>query len=137
LIATGAAIGTKNAQEVINLVGDDYIIISDQIFVKKGGGISVSFDACGTITGWYPTLLPLQLIDQIEKPDWCAPKGGGDCRHYDFEGDRQVRIDDIKTDNLGNISFLARSKAFKDSSIFRIASSDYGRTWEHEIVGQE
>jgi len=137
LIATGAAIGTKNAQEVINLVSDDYIIISDQIFVKKGGGISVSFDACGTITGWYPTLLPLHLIDQIEKPDWCAPKGGGDCRHYDFEGDRQVRIDDIKTDNLGNISFLARSKAFKDSAIFRIASSDYGRTWEHEIAGQE
>lgn len=137
LIATGAAIGTKNAQEVINLVTDDYIIISDQIFVKKGSGISVSFDACGTINGWYPTLMPLQLIDQIEKPDWCAPKGGGDCRHYDFEGDRQVRIDDIKTDNLGNISFLVRSKAFKDSATFRIASSDYGRTWEHEKAGQE
>jgi hypothetical protein len=137
LIGTGAAIGSKNAQEVINMVSEDYIIVSDQTFVKKGGGISVSFDACGTITGWYPTLLPLQLIDQIEKPDWCAPKGGGDCRHYDFEGDRQVRIDDIKTDNLGNISFLARSKAFKDSAILRIASSDYGRTWEHEIVAKE
>jgi len=119
------------------MVSDDYIIVSDQIFVKKGGGISVSFDACGTITGWYPTLLPLQLIDQIEKPDWCAPKGGGDCRHYDFEGDRQVRIDDIKTDNLGNISFLARSKAFKDSATLRIASSDYGKAWQHEIVAKE
>jgi hypothetical protein len=136
-IATGPAIGTKNAQEVINLVSDDYLIISDQIFVKKGGGVTVSFDACGTITGWYPTLLPLQLIDQIEKPDWCAPKGGGDCRHYDFEGDRQVRIEDIKTDSLGNISFQARSKAFKNGAIFRITSSDYGRTWEHEITDKE
>ena len=137
LIGTGAAIGSKNAQEVINMVSDDYIIVSDQILVKKGGGITVSFDACGTITGWYPTLLPLQLIDQIEKPDWCAPKGGGDCRHYDFEGDRQVRIDDIKTDNLGNISFLARSKAFKDSATLRIASSDFGKAWQHEIVAKE
>lgn len=68
------------------------------------------------------------------KPDWCAPKGGGDCRHYDFQGDREAFFEDIKIDDLGNISFLANSTAFRDGATFRIASSDFGKTWEHEIV---
>ena len=132
LISTGAALGSKNAQEVVNQIQDEYIIMDNATLVKGGNGIAVTFDACGTIRGWYPTLLPLDMIDQIDKPDMCRPKGTADCRHYDFQGDRAAQIDDIQTATSGQISFLARSKAFKDGMVIRITSKDYGKTWEFE-----
>lgn len=134
-ISTGGAIGSKNAQDLIDQVKDDYLIMDNRTLVKKSNGFLVSFDACGTFQSWYPTALPIERIDQIPKPDHCAPKGSGDCRHYDFQGDRVPKISEIETSPEGRISFVARTPAFKDGVVFRIESGDFGRTWEFSPIG--
>jgi len=131
-LSTGTALESKSAQEVVNDVKDKYLIMDERTVVKRGGGIGVSFDACGTFRHWGATKLPIELIDQIEKPSHCA--GTGDCRHYDFEGDRAPQISDIRTEPSGRISFVARSKAFKDGAVFRIESQDSGRSWGYTRI---
>ena len=133
-LSTGTALESKSAQEVVNDLKDEYLIMDERTVVKRGGGIGVSFDACGTFRHWGATKLPIELIDQIEKPSHCAPKGTGDCRHYDFEGDRAPQISDIRTEQSGRISFVARSKAFKDGAVFRIESQDSGRSWGYTRI---
>ena len=133
-LSTGTALESKSAQEVVNDLKDEYLIMDERTVVKRGGGIGVSFDACGTFRHWGATKLPIELIDQIEKPSHCAPKGTGDCRHYDFEGDRAPQISDIRTEPSGRISFVARSKAFKDGAVFRIESQDSGRSWGYTRI---
>jgi hypothetical protein len=131
-LSTGTALESKSAQEVVDNLKDEYLIMDERTVVKRGGGIGVSFDACGTFRHWGATKLPIELIDQIEKPSHCA--GTGDCRHYDFEGDRAPQISDIRTEPSGRISFVARSKAFKDGAVFRIESHDYGRSWGYTRI---
>lgn len=133
-LSTGAALESKSAQEVVDNLKDEYLIMDERTVVKRGGGIGVSFDACGTFRHWGATKLPIELIDQIEKPSHCAPKGTGDCRHYDFEGDRAPQISDIRTEPSGRISFVARSKAFRDGAVFRIESQDSGRSWGYTRI---
>ncbi len=133
-LSTGAALESKNAQEVVDYVRDEYLIMDERTVVRKGGGIGVSFDACGTFRHWGATILPIELIDQIEKPSHCAPEGTGDCRHYDFEADRALQVSDIRTEPSGRISFVARSKAFKDGAVFRIESQDSGRSWGYTRI---
>ena len=135
-VSTGAALESKSAQEVVNDVKDKYLIMDERTVVTRGGGIGVSFDACGTFRHWGATILPIELIDQIEKPSHCAPKGTGssDCRHYDFEADRAPQVSDIRTEPSGRISFVARSKAFKDGAVFRIESQDSGRSWGYTRI---
>lgn len=134
MITTGAALGSTSAQEIIDTVGGNYLVVDEQTFVELRNGLSVTFDACGSIQGWYPTELPIELIDQVEKPDHCAPKGTGDCRHYDFMGDRAAHIDAVTIDGSGHISFVVQSKAFKDQAAFLISSVDFGRSWHHERI---
>ena len=136
-VSSGAALGSKNAQEVVDYVRDEYLIMNDWTVVKKGGGIGVSFDACGTFRHWSAVHLPLKLINQIAKPDYCKPKGATDCRHYDFQDDRAPEIEDIRTDSSGRISFAARSIAFKDGAVYRIESQDYGRSWGYTPIAAD
>ena len=133
-MSTGAALESKNAQEVVDYLKDEYLIMDERTVVKAGGGIGVSFDACGTFRHWSAVKLPLELINQIDKPDYCKPKGDADCRHYDFQGDRAPEIEDIRTDSSGRISFVARSKAFKDGAVYRIESQDSGRSWGYTRI---
>ena len=49
-------------------------------------------------------------IIPAEKPDYCAPKGNVDCRHYDFLGDREPRFENIHASSDGRISFIMHSK---------------------------
>ena len=42
-----AACGAKSAQELVEQLKDEYLIMGGLMVVKKGGGISISFDACG------------------------------------------------------------------------------------------
>lgn len=98
-----------------------------------GNGVNVSFNACGKFQSWYPFDLPPELIVPIEKPDYCAPKGKADCRNYDFQGDRAPKFEAIWAEAQDTISFLVRSKAFRDNRAVR-GSSDYGKTWAFTTV---
>lgn len=133
-LSTGAALGSKSAQEVVNYLRDEYLIMDERTVVKIWGGISVSFDACRTLHHWSAVQLPLNLINQLSKPDYCEPKGTADCRHYDFQDDRAPVIADVRADSSGRISFVARSKAFKDGAVYRIESQDSGRSWGYTRI---
>lgn len=131
-LSSGGAIGTKSAQDVFHNIGNEYTIIDDKTILVTTSGISVSFDACQSFHRWYPTQLPSELINPVEKPSHCAPKGTGDCRHYDFLDDRKPTYEDVKVDTNGTISFLTSSKSYKDVNKLRVTSTDFGKTWSIE-----
>ena len=130
VLEQGGAIGSESAEQLAKDLLDKFLFVDDSTFVKINGGVSVTFDACATMRGWFPTSLPLEFIDEIEKPDYCAPKGGADCRHYDFLGDRSPVYEDIQAEASGTISFVARSPAFKDGAAFLVESRDSGESWD-------
>lgn len=129
-IGNGGAIGSTSAAELVDKVRPNYLVIDKSTLVWKGTVLNVSFDACGTFRYWDPTTLPEALIDPVDKPDYCAPKGSADCRYYDFHGDRAPRYEKVRADTSGQVSFTVHSKGFKDGAIFRVESSDYGKTWQ-------
>lgn len=131
-LGNGSAIGSKNAAEVVQRERHNYVVIDEQTLVWTGPVFNVSFDACGSFRRWNPTTLPADLIDPVDKPSYCAPKGKLDCRHYDFQGGRQPHFDNVQVTPRGDVSFTLRSKAFKNDRAIRVHSRDFGRTWEVE-----
>ena len=129
-LGSGGAIGSKSAAELAERERGNYIVVDEQTLVWLGIGVNVSFNACGRFQGWYPTSLLQELIDPMEKPDYCAPRGGADCRHYDFLGDRAPHFEEIRVNPQGNISFVVRSKALRGHRAVRVQSMDFGRTWK-------
>lgn len=129
-LGNGGAIGSKSAVELAERERRNYIVVDHQTLVWIGNGVNVSFDACGRFRGWYPTTLPEELIDPVAKPEYCAPRGTADCRHYDFLGDREPRFEELRVSPQGNISFVVRSKAFRNHKAMGIQSMDFGRTWK-------
>jgi hypothetical protein len=128
-IGNGGAIGSKSAAELVEQVRVDYRVLDERTLVWTGNGFQVSFDACGQFQSWYPTALPAEMIDPVEKPDFCAPVGTGDCRNYDFLGDRTPRFEGIEVNPNGHVEFVARSAAFRPNGAVRVESADSGRTW--------
>ena len=132
-LASGAAIGSKSAAELIERERSHFRPIDDVTLVWLGAGLQVSFDACGEIRSWYPWELPSELIDPAEKPPYCKPTGNVDCSKDDFLGDREARFDEILVEPAaGTVSFVVRSKALKSGSGVRVTSADRGRTWTIE-----
>jgi len=128
-LGNGGAIGSTSAVQVAERERANYRIIDDRTLAWLGNGVSVSFDACGEFRGWYPTLLPADMIDPVEKPEYCAPKGTADCRHYDFLDDRAPAFEQLEVRSDGRISFVARSKSIRPNGAVRAESPDSGRTW--------
>jgi hypothetical protein len=128
-IGNGGAIGSTSAAELVEQVRPNYTVVDHSTLVWTGNGLEVSFDACGTFLSWYPTTLPAKMIDPVRKPEYCAPAGTADCRHYDFLGDRAPRFDSIEVRPAGRIGFVARSPSILPRGAVRIESSDSGRTW--------
>ena len=108
---------------------DLYRVIDERTLVWTGNGLQVSFDACGQFRGWYPANLPAEMIDPVEKPEWCAPAGTADCRNYDFFGERHPRFEQIAVGPGGRVSFVARSPALRPSGALRVQTADSGRSW--------
>ena len=129
-IGSGGAIGSKSAQDVFNNIGNEYTIIDDKTILVTISGVKVSFDACRSFQAWYPTQLPSELVNPVEKPSHCD--GTADCRHYDFLGDRAPIYEDIEVDTNGTISFFTSSKSYKDVKRLRVTSTDFGKTWSIE-----
>jgi len=128
-IGNGGAIGSKSAAELVDRVRTFYHVIDDRTVVWLGNGLEVSFDACGQFRGWYPSQLPAEMIDPVEKPEWCAPAGTADCRNYDFMGERHPRFEEIEVRPGGQVTFVARSAALRPTGALRVESRDSGRTW--------
>lgn len=126
----GGAIGSKSAVELAERERHNYLVVDDQTLVWIGNGVNVSFNACGSFRGWYPTSLPEHLIEPVSKPDYCKPQGSADCRHYDFLGEGEPRFQEIHVTSRGSISFIVRSKAIRDLKSVRVQSSDFGKTWQ-------
>lgn len=129
-LGNGGAIGSKSAAELAERERRNYLVIDDRALVWIGNGVNVSFDACGTFCGWYPTSLPEDLIVPAEKPDYCKPRGNVDCRHYDFLGEREPRFEEIRVNPNGHISFVVSSKALRHGKAVRVESIDSGKTWK-------
>jgi hypothetical protein len=132
-ILTGGAIGTESAKDVAALWRQYFVFLDDDTLALTHAGLRVTFDACASFQGWYPTQVPIEMVDQIEKPSHCAPQGGGDCRHYDFQGDRAAKIEELRISPDRAITFLALTPAF-NAGILRIESADMGQTWTAEPV---
>jgi len=128
-IGNGGAIGSKSAAELVPLVRDSYRVIDDGTLVWTGNGFQVSFDACGRFQSWYPSRLPPEMIDPVEKPEWCAPAGTADCRNYDFFGDRHPKFEQIEVEPNGRVSFVVRTPALRPNGVLRVESADSGRNW--------
>jgi hypothetical protein len=128
-IGNGGAIGSKSAAGLVEQVRHNYRVIDESTLVWTGNGLEISFDACGRFLGWYPTSLPAEMIDPVEKPDYCAPAGTADCRHYDFLGDRAPRFESIEVGPYGRVAFVARLASIRPNGAVRIESADSGRSW--------
>jgi hypothetical protein len=129
-LGSGGAIGTESADDVIEQIKDDYIIVDANTLAIPGTTFRVSFSGCTQFKRWDPTTLPPEMIDPVEKPAHCAPQGTtGDCRYYDYHDDRAPLYEDIQIDPEGRVSFIVRTKTFKDVAGLRVSSSDAGETW--------
>ena len=78
-LGSGGAIGTKSAQDVIEQVRSQYIIVDKNTLAIPGVVFRVSFHGCTRFKNWNPTTLPPEMIDPVDKPDYCAPEGTADC----------------------------------------------------------
>ena len=108
-VGSGGAIGSASAKELVDRERPHYLIMDDRTLVTTGGwALKVSFDACGSFHFWDPRSLPQELIDPVDKPATCAPQGTGDCRHYDFLGERTPKFSQIQTEPSGGMTFLVR-----------------------------
>jgi hypothetical protein len=125
-----SAIGSRTARELLPQATADYQVLNERTLVWKGTVLQVSFDGCATFAMWDPTSLPLERINPVAKPDHCAPKGTGDCRYYDFQGDRTPVYSEIAVTSDGGIEFFASSESFLPSRRIRVTSTDSGTTWQ-------
>lgn len=136
-LGNGSAIGSKSAAELAARERENYLIIGEQTLVWLGNGVNVTFDACGSFRGWYPTALPADWVVPVAKPSHCQPKGNADCRHYDFLDERTPRFASIEVTPGGHVSFMVRSNALRDNAAVRVSSEDFGRTWQMTRAGDE
>lgn len=132
-LGNGGAIGSTSAAELVERERHNYLLVDERTLVWIGNGVNVSFDACGRFRGWYPTSLPEDLIIPADKPDYCKPRGNVDCRHYDFLGDHEPRFEEIRVMSQGSISFIVRSKAFRNGKSVQVQSTNFGKTWKTEL----
>jgi len=125
-----AALGSKDAASVAADARKDYLALPGGVLAWKGVVLMLSGDGCRSFVTWDPTRQVPERIDPVPKPDYCAPKGTGDCRYHDFFGDRMPAYSGIEAVAGGRIAFVVRSSAFKGGGAIKVTSEDFGRTWQ-------
>lgn len=128
-VGRGGAIGSRTAHDMVLREQSRYLVINDRALAVPGTVLQVSFNACGSFAQWDPITLPADLIAPVDKPDFCKPKGLGDCRYYDFQDDRMPQYNDIASDSAGMLTFTVQAKAFKHGRRLKVTTLDYGQTW--------
>lgn len=134
MLGAGGEQDSNSARDVALRVQGDYQVLDDDTLVAITNAFNISFDACGHFINWDPSRLPNDMIAPLEKPDSCAPGGPADCSHYDFEGDRAPRYEQIYVPGKGRVSFTARSQAFRGAEWLRIETRNNGAVWHVDIV---
>ena len=135
VLGAGGGQGSRDARQAALRMEDDYEVFDDRTLIAKTHVFNISFDACGHFINWDPSRLPQAMIDPVEKPDSCVPNGPVDCRHYDFQGDRAPRYEQISTAAKGQVGFTVRSKTFKGVESLRVQTSNNGAVWHVKTVG--
>jgi len=135
MLGEAPAGGGRDAREVALGIGDDYQILDDHTLVGKTNVFNISFDACGHFISWDPTRLPQAMIDAVRKPDSCAPDGPLDCRYSDFEGDRKPLYEQISVAGEGQVSFSARTAAFRGVRSLHVQTRNNGALWHVDVMG--
>ncbi|MFO0773523.1 MAG: hypothetical protein U0172_02520 [Nitrospiraceae bacterium] len=128
-VGRGGAIGSTSAHDVVQRERSKYIVLRDRVLFVPGTVMRVSFNFCAGFEQWDPTTLPPDSLTSRERPEFCKPKGLGDCRYYDFEGDWVPHYTDIELGEGGTLSFRVSAKAFKSGTPLIVKTSDSGRTW--------
>ena len=102
-------------------------VLNEETIVQAGGGIlTVTFNGCKSFSIWNGWELPEGLVIQAAKSQNCV---NNRCPWENYAGDRQITFSNINVDTQAkHISFLARSKAFRDGELL-ISSVDAGRRW--------
>ena len=135
MLGEASAQGSRDAREVALRARDDYQVLDDHTLIGKINVFNISFDACGHFINWDPTRLPQAMIDAVQRPDSCAPDGPLDCRYYDFEGERKPQYEQISVAGQGQVSFRARTTAFKGVQSLRVQTRNNGAVWHVDAVG--
>jgi hypothetical protein len=137
MLGEAPAQGGRDAREVALGAAADYQVLDDHTLVGKTNVFNISFDACGHFISWDPTRLPQVMIDAVRKPDSCAPDGPLDCRYSDFEGDRKPLYEQISVAGGGQVSFRARSPAFRGVRSLHVQTRNNGALWHVDVMGPE
>ena len=103
------------------------VFLDEETIVQAGGGIlTVTFNGCKSFSIWNGWELPEQLVIQAAKSQNCV---NNHCPWENYAGERQISFSNINVDTHSkHISFLARSKGFRDGELL-ISSVDAGRRW--------
>ncbi len=128
------ALRSPDVHAIVNAARRQFFIVDNEVLVLTGPVLRISTDGCGKFLRWDPRTLPKTMIDRVEMPAHCAPKGPVDCSRddYDFVGDREPVYADVHVGTAGGVSFLVRSRSFKPEGVLRVYSSDFGKTWRVE-----
>ena len=124
------ALGSKSSAEVLNLAQLEPRVIDEKTLMIIGANrFLATFDGCRTFINWHAWRE--ELLNQQSKPEYCQHDTTKLCPGVTpFEGDRQLQFSNLRFDpRSGSISFLVKSKAFKDGGSFAVSSKDRGKTW--------
>jgi hypothetical protein len=99
--------------------------------------LNISFDACGHFISWDPTRLPQDMIEDVQRPDSCAPDGPLDCRYYDFEGERKPQYEQFGVAGVGQVNFSVRAPAFSGVQSLHVQTRNNGALWHVDRVGSD
>jgi len=134
MLGEAPARGSRDAREVALGIRDDYQVLDDHTLIAKTSVFNISFDACGHFINWDPTRLPQAMIDAVQQPDSCAPAGPLDCRYSDFEGDRKPLYEQFSVASEGQVSFRARTPAFRGVQSLHVQTRNNGALWHVDSV---
>jgi hypothetical protein len=133
----GGVLGSKSSAEILERVQLKPRVIDEQTLTIIGDNrFLATFDGCRTFINWNVRQLPDELITQQPRPEHCKYLATDICPGVTtFEGDRLLQFSNVRIDTQsGYISFLVKSKAFKDGVNIAVSSRDRGRTWTTKAV---
>lgn len=117
----------RTASDYAERVLERYQIVEPGILVWPGVTLSATWDGCGHISRWDPSRLPPDLINEVDKPEYCQPAGQADCRYYDFQDDRRPKYAIESVDRTGRLAFTAESPSLP--SIASVSTRNFGSIW--------
>ncbi len=124
----------RSAEAFVAAVRDGYPIHAPGLMTWSAIALSATWDGCGRIAQWDPAQLPGLFIDPVPKPDHCRPRGGADCRYYDFQNARRPVYQLAAVTPGGRLEFSVHTPALRHR--LRVATANAGRVW-HVVPEQQ